>query len=71
MVFGPGNGQLELRYMPANADAEAGRPAGHLRLDGIFLPGSRSPVTNIERDSAYLFRLDLRTRWPASKNLAS
>lgn len=56
VVFGLGNGQLELRYMPANADVEVGDMLVTSGLDGIYLPGFPvAKVINIERDSAYSF----------------
>jgi len=56
VVFGLGNGQLELRYMPANADIQVGDVLVTSGLDGIYLPGFPvAKVVNIERDSAYSF----------------
>ena len=56
VVFGLGNGQLELRYMPANADIQEGDLLVTSGLDGIYLPGFPvAKVINIERDSAYSF----------------
>lgn len=56
VVFGLGNGQLELRYMPANADVQEGDILVTSGLDGIYLPGFPvARVINIERDSAYSF----------------
>ncbi len=56
VVFGLGNGQLELRYMPANADVQVGDVLVTSGLDGIFLHGFPvAKVVNIERDSAYSF----------------
>lgn len=56
VVFGLGNGQLELRYMPANADIQVGDILVTSGLDGIYLPGFPvAKVVNIERDSAYSF----------------
>ncbi|MBS1160491.1 MAG: mreC [Proteobacteria bacterium] len=56
VVFGLGNGQLELRYMPANADVEVGDILVTSGLDGVYLPGFPvAKVINIERDSAYSF----------------
>ena len=56
VVFGLGNGQLELRYMPANADIQTGDMLVTSGLDGIYLPGFPvAKVVNIERDSAYSF----------------
>lgn len=56
VVFGLGNGQMELRYMPANADIEVGDILVTSGLDGIYLPGFPvAKVVNVERDSAYSF----------------
>jgi rod shape-determining protein MreC len=56
VVFGLGNGQLELRYMPANADVQVGDMLVTSGLDGIYLPGFPvAKVVHIERDSAYSF----------------
>ena len=56
VIFGLGNGQLELRYMPANADVQVGDVLVTSGLDSIYLPGFPvAKVINIERDSAYSF----------------
>ena len=56
VVFGLGNGQLELRYIPANADVQVGDLLVTSGLDGIFLPGFPvAKVISVERDSAYAF----------------
>ena len=56
VVLGLGNGQLELRYMPSNADVEVGDLLVTSGLDGVYLPGFPvAKVINIERDSAYSF----------------
>lgn len=56
VVFGLGNGQLELRYMPANADVQVGDILVTSGLDSVYLPGFPvAKVVNIERDSAYSF----------------
>ncbi len=56
VVFGLGNGFLELRYMPANADVQEGDVLVTSGLDGIYLPGFPvAKVVSIERDSAYSF----------------
>src|SRR5574343_830507 len=56
VVFGLGNGQLELRYMPANADIQVDDILVTSGLDGLYLPGFPvAKVVNIERDSAYSF----------------
>ena len=39
VVFGLGDGQLELRFLPANADVQNGDLLVTSGLDGIFLPG--------------------------------
>lgn len=56
VVFGLGNGQLELRYLPANTDVQNGDTLVTSGLDGIFprgLPVAR--VVHIERDTSYSF----------------
>jgi len=56
IVFGLGNGQLELRYMPANADVQVGDVLVTSGLDSVYLPGFPvARVINVERDSAYSF----------------
>jgi len=56
VVFGLGNGQLELRFMPANADVQKGDLLVTSGLDGIFLPGFPvARVVQIERDTSYSF----------------
>lgn len=56
VVFGLGNGQLELRYMPANADVQNGDMLVTSGLDGIFLPGLPvAKIVHIERDTSYSF----------------
>ena len=56
VVFGLGNGQLELRFMPANADVQDGDLLVTSGLDGIFLPGLPvAKVIRIERDTSYSF----------------
>lgn len=56
VVFGLGNGQLELRYMPANADVQNGDLLVTSGLDGVFLPGFPvAKVVHIERDTSYSF----------------
>ncbi|HNC52778.1 MAG TPA: rod shape-determining protein MreC [Accumulibacter sp.] len=56
VVFGLGNGQLELRYLPANADVHDGDVLVTSGLDGIFLPGFPvAKVAHIERDTSYSF----------------
>lgn len=56
VVFGLGNGQLELRFMPANADVQEGDVLVTSGLDGVFLPGFPvARVLKVERDSSYSF----------------
>ncbi|MDD2885139.1 MAG: rod shape-determining protein MreC [Dechloromonas sp.] len=56
VVFGLGNGQLELRYIPANADVQEGDLLVTSGLDGIYLPGFPvARVLSIQRDNAYAF----------------
>lgn len=56
VVFGVGDGQLELRYLPANADVQNGDTLVTSGLDGIFPRGLPvAKVTHIERDTSYSF----------------
>lgn len=56
VVFGLGTGQLELRFLPANADVQNGDVLVTSGLDGIFLPGFPvARVVHIERDTSYSF----------------
>jgi rod shape-determining protein MreC len=56
VVFGLGDGRLELRFMPANADVQNGDMLVTSGLDGIFLPGFPvAKVVHIERDTSYSF----------------
>jgi rod shape-determining protein MreC len=56
VVFGLGNGQLELRYIPVNADVQVGDLLVTSGLDGILLPGFPvAKVISVERDSAFAF----------------
>lgn len=56
VVFGVGNGQLELKYMPSNADVQNGDLLVTSGLDGVYRPGLPvAKVVQIERDSAYSF----------------
>lgn len=56
VIFGLGDGQLELRFLPANADVQNGDLLVTSGLDGVFpsgLPVAR--VITIERDASYAF----------------
>jgi rod shape-determining protein MreC len=56
VVFGLGDGRLELRFMPANADVQEGDELVTSGIDGIFLPGFPvAKIERVERDSAYSF----------------
>ncbi|QEL63596.1 rod shape-determining protein MreC [Oryzomicrobium terrae] len=56
VVFGLGNGALELRYMPANADVQNGDVLVTSGLDGVFPAGFPvAKVVRIERDASYSF----------------
>ncbi len=56
VAFGLGNGQLELRFMPANADVQNGDLLVTSGLDGVFLAGLPvAKVVRIERDTSYSF----------------
>ncbi len=56
VTFGLGNGQVELKYIPANADVQVGDMLVTSGLDGVYLPGFPvAKVVHVERDSAYAF----------------
>jgi rod shape-determining protein MreC len=56
VVFGLGDGQLELRFMPASADVQNGDLLVTSGLDGIFVPGLPvARIVHIERDTSYSF----------------
>lgn len=56
VTFGLGNGQVELKYIPANADVQVDDMLVTSGLDGIYLPGFPvARVAHVERDSAYAF----------------
>lgn len=56
VVYGLGNGYLELRFMPANADVQVDDILVTSGLDGVFLAGFPvARVVAVERDSAYSF----------------
>ncbi|WP_415033073.1 rod shape-determining protein MreC [Azonexus sp.] len=56
VVFGLGGGELELRYLPANADIKEGDLLVTSGLDGVFLPGFPvARVRSIERENSYAF----------------
>lgn len=56
LVFGLGEGRLELRFMPANADVQEGDLLVTSGLDGTYLPGFPvARVAQVERDSSYSF----------------
>ncbi|MCL2523042.1 MAG: rod shape-determining protein MreC [Betaproteobacteria bacterium] len=71
VVFGRGDGQLDLRYIPANADVRIGDLLVTSGLDGIFLPGFPvARVTAVERDSAYAFARIAATPLAGVENFA-
>jgi rod shape-determining protein MreC len=56
VVFGSGDGQLELRFMGANSDVKEGDILETSGLDGVYVPGLPvAKVTSIRRDVAYSF----------------
>ena len=56
IVFGLGDGQLELRFMPNNADVQNGDLLVTSGLDGIFPHGLPvAKIVHIERDTSYSF----------------
>ena len=69
VVFGMGKGQLELRYIPANADIQEGDLLVTSGLDGIYLPGFPvARVVSIEREHSYAFARILCTPVAAVEN---
>lgn len=56
VMFGAGEGGLELRYLSVNTDVQVGDEVVTSGLDGIFLPGLPvARVVAVERDSSYTF----------------
>ena len=56
ILAGAGSGAMELRFMPANADVQAGDLLTTSGLDGIYLPGLPvAKVIGIERDNSMAF----------------
>jgi len=56
VIFGLGDGQLDLRFLPANADVQNGDTLVTSGLDGIFPRGLPvAKVVHIERDTSYSF----------------
>lgn len=56
VVFGMGDGLLELRYLPANVDVVEGDLLVTSGIDGIYLPGFPvARVERVERETAYAF----------------
>ena len=56
VLFGVGDGQLELRFLAANADVRAGDMVVTSGLDGVYLPGLPvAKVLRVDRDTAYAF----------------
>jgi rod shape-determining protein MreC len=56
VLFGAGGGQLELRFLAANADVQPGDLLVTSGLDGVYLPGLPvAKVTRVDRDAAYSF----------------
>lgn len=55
-LFGASGGQLELRFLAANADVQSGDLLVTSGLDGVYLPGLPvAKVLRVERDAAYSF----------------
>lgn len=55
-LFGASGGQLELRFLAANADVQPGDVLVTSGLDGVYLPGLPvAKVLRVERDAAYSF----------------
>lgn len=56
VLAGAGGGVLELKFLPANADVQAGDTLVTSGLDGVYLPGLPvARVTSIDRDNSFSF----------------
>ena len=56
ILAGAGAGMMELRFLAANADVQAGDILMTSGLDGVYLPGLPvARVVNIDRDNSYSF----------------
>ena len=56
VLFGASGGQLELRFLAANADVQPGDLLVTSGLDGVYLPGLPvARVARVNRDAAYSF----------------
>lgn len=56
VLAGAGNGAMELKYLPANADVQPGDRLATSGLDGIYLPGLPvAEVASIDRDNSFSF----------------
>jgi len=56
VLFGASDGQLELRFLAANADVQPGDQLITSGLDGVYLPGLPvAKVLRVDRDAAYSF----------------
>lgn len=56
VLAGAGNGAMELKFLPANADVQPGDTLVTSGLDGVYLPGLPvANVTSIDRDNSFSF----------------
>ncbi len=56
VLFGAGAGNLELRFLAANADVQDGDLLVTSGLDGVYLPGLPvATVRHVDRDTSYAF----------------
>ncbi len=56
VLAGAGNGMLELKFLPSNADVQVGDTLITSGLDGIYLPGLPvARVKSIDRDNSFAF----------------
>ncbi|MFA7269516.1 MAG: rod shape-determining protein MreC [Sterolibacterium sp.] len=56
VLFGAGAGNLELRFLAANADVQTGDELVTSGLDDVYLPGLPvAKVTRVDRDTTYAF----------------
>lgn len=69
VVFGLGNGQLELRYLPSNVDVVEGDVLVTSGIDGVYLSGFPvARVEQVERETAYAFARILCTPISGAEN---
>lgn len=71
VLFGASGGQLELRFLAANADVQTGDLLVTSGLDGVYLPGLPvAKVARVDRDAAYSFAQSSASRSAVSRSTA-